>query len=307
MTQGPPSHLPLACPDCRGGVERDGAALRCSRCGRRFSFAGSVPIMMPAGRDVDEPTPSSRLARSAVRRFLRARLGVGEIHVYKSRRGRARAEQFVAGFDRSETVLNVGAGATSYGPNVVNLEISPSAGVDVVGLGEALPFADGSFQGVVLEAVLEHVPDAERTLAEIRRVLAPGGRLYVDVPFIQGYHSSPYDYRRYTLRGLRTTLNHHGYVVIECGVSVGPASATAWILGEFLAMCVSGRRGRGRQYAHAVSHVLVGPLRFLDEVLERHPDAYTIASGVYAIARSPFGGATATARSQERPARPYAG
>ena len=45
--------------------------------------------------------------------------------------------------------------------------------------GMALPFRDGAFDLVLSHAVIEHVPDAERYLGECRRVLAPGGRVYL--------------------------------------------------------------------------------------------------------------------------------
>jgi len=48
--------------------------------------------------------------------------------------------------------------------------------------GQALPFQDGSFDSVSLLDVLEHVADQRGLLAEIRRVLAPGGTLIVTVP-----------------------------------------------------------------------------------------------------------------------------
>lgn len=52
--------------------------------------------------------------------------------------------------------------------------------VDVVdGLGESIPFADNSFDSVHVGLVLCSVDDVAATLAEIRRVLAPGGRLVV--------------------------------------------------------------------------------------------------------------------------------
>ncbi len=44
---------------------------------------------------------------------------------------------------------------------------------------ERLPYADGSFDLVVGHAVLHHIPDVERALAEMLRVLRPGGRLVV--------------------------------------------------------------------------------------------------------------------------------
>ena len=49
-----------------------------------------------------------------------------------------------------------------------------------VGVGEALPYADASFDAVVCVDVLEHVADLNRVLAQIARVLRPGGMFLFD-------------------------------------------------------------------------------------------------------------------------------
>ena len=48
--------------------------------------------------------------------------------------------------------------------------------------GLRLPFADASFDKVICAEVLEHIPDYESVLAEIHRVLKPGGTFAVSVP-----------------------------------------------------------------------------------------------------------------------------
>ncbi len=46
----------------------------------------------------------------------------------------------------------------------------------------ALPFPDGAFDEVVFSQVIEHLPRKPQILAEIRRVLRPGGRLIIGTP-----------------------------------------------------------------------------------------------------------------------------
>lgn len=76
--------------------------------------------------------------------------------------------------------------------------------------GASLPFASASFDTVLLLEVLEHVADAEQVLAEISRVLKPGGVLLTSMPFLYPLHDAPHDYRRYTAPGLTHALRQAG-------------------------------------------------------------------------------------------------
>ncbi len=53
-----------------------------------------------------------------------------------------------------------------------------------------LPFGDNSWAYIVCSHVLEHIPDDERALAELRRVLRPGGILVLCVPCVPFYEES---------------------------------------------------------------------------------------------------------------------
>ena len=87
--------------------------------------------------------------------------------------------------------------------------------IDVYYEGAVLPFEDARFDAVFSSQVLEHVPDIDVSLAELCRVLKPGGQLLVTLPFVWCEHEQPHDFRRYTTFGVAALLGRHGFVDIE--------------------------------------------------------------------------------------------
>ena len=278
------------CPDCRGGLTWDHASVTCIVCARTYVRADTGAPLLLSG-DVPE---SDRGSRPGSLRLLPAPLsGFAKRHrerlapdlVYRSPGQSGLVARFVASLPPTAIVANVGSGTLRYGSNVINLDVGPFPGVDVVAIAERLPLADGSCDGAILQAVLEHVRSADLTLRELHRVLKPGGQVFIDVPFLQGYHPSPGDYRRYTVEGLRAELIDHGFDVEASGVALGPASAMAWISAEFMAFLVSGRSENIYRLARPVTRWLAQPIKYADRWLDTHPMAHVIPSAVWARAR----------------------
>lgn len=69
------------------------------------------------------------------------------------------------------------------------LDVAPVYNADIVGDIHDLPLPDNSVDGIVCFAVLEHVHNPIRAMEEMRRVLKPGGKLFIYVPFLFYYHS----------------------------------------------------------------------------------------------------------------------
>ena len=74
-----------------------------------------------------------------------------------------------------------------------------------------LPLRDGSVDRVMLLNVLEHIYEHRRLLAELRRVLKPGGKMYVYVPFFIVVHRHPHDFYRYTDEALERLMREAGF------------------------------------------------------------------------------------------------
>lgn len=101
-------------------------------------------------------------------------------------------------------VLDCGSGKKDIEfENLIQMEIVDYDNVDVLAVNQLLPFKDASFDAVMSLAVLEHVDQPFDCAAEILRVLKPGGRLYVGVPFLQREHGYPHHYFGMTRMGLR--------------------------------------------------------------------------------------------------------
>lgn len=84
-------------------------------------------------------------------------------------------------------VLDIGGGSglvKSIREDVVSLDILPFHGIDIVADAHALPFASGSFSGITMLDVLHHLARPVPFLAEVARVLRPGGRLAMVEPGI---------------------------------------------------------------------------------------------------------------------------
>ena len=117
--------------------------------------------------------------------------------------------------DRSAIVLDLGAGSgsfayQSYDCRIVALDsaLSPEAVAAarvraarilfVRGDATHLPLAKGTVDFVIMNHVLEHLPEPGRVLREVGRVLTPSGRLFISVPNGQSFSDGLY---RFLFRG----------------------------------------------------------------------------------------------------------
>lgn len=132
------------------------------------------------------------------------------------------------------------------------------------GMATDLPLQDASMDAVLALDVFEHVPDDGRAVAEVRRVLRPGGALVATVPchpaLFSEHDRALHHVRRYTRDGFLGLLRAHGLHperVTWTDASLFPlVAAVRWL-----------RRARGNGPATARSDASrgVGPL---NEVLK---------------------------------------
>ncbi len=86
--------------------------------------------------------------------------------------------------------LHLGAGRMIK-PGWVNHDLAALPGIDVVHDLRVFPWpwADGEFEEIHMDNVLEHLPDMVRTMEELHRILKPGGRLFIGVPYWNSFEA----------------------------------------------------------------------------------------------------------------------
>lgn len=133
--------------------------------------------------------------------------------------------------------------------NCLYLDVYPSLTTDVVVAPDCFyPLASNSFEGISCCSVLEHVTKPWIVVDEIHRLLKPGGRCYIDWPFLQPVHGYPSHFYNATREGLKNLfvdrfqierLWTHDYET--------PDFSLSWMLGRFAASLDSEARDHFRQ------------------------------------------------------------
>lgn len=202
----------LVCPTCHEPI-KELHQPACSACGRPVEWLGATPSFLG-----HKDSPLSRgepVSRHAALENVAADY-----------------------FDLSSGGLFLDAGAgwpPLSRPEVIQLEIERFPSTNVVADGTELPFADGTFDGVISHAVMEHVKDPFGYARELMRVLKPGARFICHSAFLQPVHAYPDHYFNTTLEGLKVLFS--GARIIEAGVAEFqmPWLTVEWILRSYCA------------------------------------------------------------------------
>lgn len=147
------------------------------------------------------------------------------------------------------TALDLGSSVSPYrklieaaGYTMLTLDLTLEHGADVLGSAEHTGLGEEAFDLVLCTQVLEHCDDPWKAMAEIRRVLRPGGHAIVTVPHVWFYHPQPHDNWRFTQEGIVRLAMAARLEVVELRAQGGTVLTLAQIL-NFVLYGVIGRVG----------------------------------------------------------------
>lgn len=299
----------LHCPICKAPLHCGQTECVCAGapCGARFPLVDGVPILINEQNSLFKiadfvqrrPTtapPHEPSWRKALKR-LTPRLSKN----YSARQNYAIFADLLlspsspalpaeARGDERPWVLILGAGSQGEGLEqllkeerilLVHSDVSFGPRTALIADAHDIPFGDDLFAGVIIQAVLEHVVDPQRCVAEIWRVLQPAGLVYAETPFMQQVHEGRYDFTRYTHLGHRRLFRR--FEEIRSGPVAGPGMALGWAWAYFLMSLAGSRRSRSALYL--LARLTGWPLKHFDRWLLRRPGAYDAGAGYYFLGR----------------------
>lgn len=280
------SALSLQCPQCQKPIELSTPdALGCAACGAEYKRLQNGTLVFTEVHESITLDEVDRL-KTIGKRFAKLYNVMIDLVSPVFPQPTFERRKFLKEINSPDAViLNLGSGASDFGDAVINVDFYPYAAVNVVCSIDSIPLQDNSVDAIVNIAVLEHVPNPQQVIAEFLRILKPGGQLYCFIPFIQGFHASPWDFQRYTKRGMEVQFKDFD---VEWIHTVGPTSGMLWVVQEWIAMVLS----FGSKKLHTLIWLLVmgltWPLKFIDSILKFHPRAENIASGFSVRASKPI-------------------
>jgi SAM-dependent methyltransferase/uncharacterized protein YbaR (Trm112 family) len=285
----------LECVRCHTPLKIEESRCDCSQCRVSYPVCDGIPVLIDDStsifrtRDFTEHRTTFFPTRSRAKRMVSSWLPQIS-HNIKARGNYRRFAELLLAKSERPIVLVVGGSVPGKGMEeilssgeieFVETDVSFGPRTMLICDAHQLPFSSGSFDGVLVQAVLEHVLDPSRCVEEIHRVLNVSGLVYAETPFAQQVHGREYDFTRFTDLGHRRLFRR--FEEISSGAACGPGMALAWSYTYFLLSFASSRIARAILVAFA--RLTAFWFKYFDFLLIDKPGALDSASSYYFIGR----------------------
>ena len=148
-----------------------------------------------------------------------------------------------------------------------------------------VPLESLSVDLVISQEMLEHVPNPSDVMKEIYRILRPNGSLYLQVPWIIGYHGCPGDYWRFSVDGIKAIVEDSGFSVQLLQQTVGPFTGFYRITVEAFAILGSIFAPIAYKPFKLVASVFFAPVKLLDLLASKSNHSHRLAGGFFVVAK----------------------
>ncbi len=272
----------LCCPECRGSLTEVSGGLACPSCRREYPLTHHVPRFSTLSGTTSDAQFQQQEMRNET--YFAKAYNLGKRLVSSEYAARNQLRDFLTTIPKGKRLLELGSGSRRVHADAINIDLFAFPNVDVVADIRRLPIRDASIDYVVLDTVLEHVAEPELIVAEIHRVLVPGGRVLCIAPFIFPYHGYPAHYWNFSKDGLTWIFRNFSNCTVE--TNMGPTSAMTHLTSEYFAVALSGGAENKVLYTlfKGIFLMPIFLLKYLDRFWVRSQHAHRLASTLSALA-----------------------
>lgn len=271
----------LACPVCKGSLTLDEAHATCNGCGTAYSIKNEKIYFTTPPENGDDALDGIKYYLKKIFGRLYYKIGVAMI-----------APTYPFNFAKevkrhtdpcNSLVIDIGAGAMRIDRDIVCIDIFDYDSVDIICDIKNLPFKNSSIDAFVSRSVLEHVPEPNTVIDEIRRCTVNGGVSAHLIPFMMPFHASPNDFQRYTHIGaLRLFPN---WRLVDQFSPFGPITLLLQSFVEIFSSLFSFGNDRAKSLLYLCFCIMLFPIKYLDFIFVRRKSLIGIAPSIFTVVR----------------------
>lgn len=272
----------LVCPLCHSDLTYSKSHIECSRCEKRVSFQGTALDFSGyiGEMDTDSQFQHDRMHGAT---FMARMNNLGRKIISSEYRPKDHIAEFVRNIPAGAVAVELGSGNRRLRDDLINVDLFLFPNVDIVADIAETPFKNDSVDCLILDSVLEHIPEPHTVIGEIYRILKPGGRVICIVPWVFPYHGYPKNYFNISGDGLEYLLRNFSDCKIE--MDIGPTSALTNLLSEYFAVALSGNHKSLYTAFKGLALLPIFLLKYIDRLWYPSAKATRIASCLCAIAK----------------------
>ena len=247
-------------PCCKASVSSAAESVDCSKCSKQYPIKNGTIYFLDHAADIVDPFD---LIKGTVKKvswlYYRVLIPLLAPTLQPNLKKIVQKEE---GNLENKVVVNLGSGNSNVDSNWINIDFIAYENVDLVCDLHELPFKNDSLDCVVTKSVLEHVREIAIVIEEMRRVTRSGGSGIHVIPFLIPFHSSPYDYSRYTFQGLLDLFKAHSNASVD--VISGPISVLIWVFAEMLKSLIGFAPNLIQALLFNLVCLILSPLKIVD-------------------------------------------
>ena len=229
----------FCCPRCRGSLIWAEKSAACQACGLSFPVKDGKLYFIPPASETSSDANFQKKQMYGV--TLTGKLyNLGRKFISGEYAPVDHLKEFMARAKPGSRIVDIGSGSSRVREDIFTIDLFAFPEVDALADAASLPFMDNSIDFFILDTILEHVPQPQKIIDEIRRCLKPGGEVICITTFIFPFHGYPTHYFNFTRDGLAFIFRDFSSARIA--VNMGPTSGLVNLVSEYFTVAIAGRR-----------------------------------------------------------------